>query len=172
MHRDRVRGVDHALGDVAVRRGVADEEGLLRHERRACSRDLARKRDLERRRTLEAVVGRHHELPIRGRLHQLREPCPCDRAGGGADHVAGEPGVGRPRDLTGRLCDRGHADHELAGLLLAYLELLGTTQVLGGPLAQLADEGLDREADDRRDADPQQAARPVSRWVLGSADED
>ena len=42
-------------------------------------------------------------------------------------------GVSRPGQLTGRLRDRGHADDELPRLLLADLQLVGTSQVLLGP---------------------------------------
>ena len=89
---------------------------------------------------------------------------PGDRAGGGADHLAGDRRVGRSGDLPRRLGDRGHADDELPRLLLAHLELLGASLVLGRPLAQLAHERLDREADDRRHADPEER-RASTRWA-------
>jgi hypothetical protein len=76
-------------------------------------------------------------------------------------------------ELASRLGHCRHADDQLARLLLAHLELLGTLLVLLGAVAELADERLDGEADNRGNADPEQRVRPLARRILGRpGDED
>ena len=81
--------------------------------------------------------------------------------------------VGRPGELARGLGHGGHADDELARLLLADLELLRASQILRGARSRSwLHERLDREADDRSDADPEQRARPLAGRVLGLAQDE
>ena len=167
VHRHGPGRLDDALQDLVVQACVRDEHRLLAHEHPARTGRFLGQRDPKRRSALEPVVRGHDEIAVRITLHQLGEARARDRARGGADHLAGDLGVGRPGELARGLGHGGHADDELARLLLADLELLRASQILRSAPAQLAHERLDREADDRSDADPEQRAGPFAGRVLG-----
>ena len=125
MHRDRAGRLHDFLGDLLVPACILDEERLLLEEHAALDRALLFQGHLYRGGSLEAVVRAHDEVAVGAALHERRKPGARDRAGRGADDLACELWIGRARDLAGRLRDRGHADDQLARLLLAHLELLG-----------------------------------------------
>jgi hypothetical protein len=96
VHRHGAGRLRHPLRHARILSGIVHEMRFAAEKGGRRSRGLRPDDDANRRGALKAVIGRHDQGALAIRLEQGREAAAGDRAGGRADDVPGDLGIGRP----------------------------------------------------------------------------